>query len=98
MPQFRIATTNGTELVNGKKFSHYVDNVRYWFFYSEDLIVSELYSGFKMCTVSYSARSAALGNDKLACKNALDDLIIKYGSKNVKQIIDNAPKLKEVKP
>jgi hypothetical protein len=95
--QFKTATTNGIEIVQGKKFSHYIDGVRYWFFYHDGhtLRVSHLDSGYKMVDVSYSARSACLGDDKAACKLELDNLIKRHGAKKVREIVDNAPKISE---
>lgn len=98
--QFKIATKNGFDLVEGKRFSYYIDNVRYWFFYHKEtswthnLCISELSSGFKICNVDYSTRVASLNNDKAACKSTLDNLIKKYGAKNVRMRIDSAPKIK----
>ncbi len=97
MKQFRIATKTGIELVNGRKFSFYIDNVRYWFFYSNEighsLKISELESGFSVCDVSYTSRASSLGDDKLACKAELNSLVSRIGAAKVRSVIDNAPKL-----
>lgn len=99
--QFTIMTKNGPELVNGRKFSFYIGQYRYWFFYSTDIThglrVSELESGFKVLDVSYSTRTTCLNNDKAACKLELTKLVERLSADKIKSVIDTAPKIKRDK-
>jgi len=103
LKDFKIITKAGIETVKGRKFSFYIDKVRYWFFYHEPglhghgLRISELRTGYKMIDVDYSSRAAALGNDKAACKLALAKFCAKYPQNKIRERIDSMPTLEQVK-
>lgn len=102
MSEFRVRMKAGDiQRVPGRKFSHYIGGVQYWFFYHEGLsehglTVSALDSGLKVLHVPINSRMAALGDDKLACKAEIDKLIARVGADRVRCVIDAALKLDEV--
>ena len=81
--------------VEGRKFSHYIGNIRYWFAYHKPykqmfgLQVTHLDSGFKVCDAA-GLVTATLGDDKAAAKMALDQLIKRVGAEKIRSVIDNA--------
>jgi hypothetical protein len=94
--KFKTATKSGVEIVEGLKFSAYIGNYKYWFFYVNSgysTVISHLDSGFKVLDVSYTARSACLGDLKAACKLEIKNLVDRLGVERVRQVLDSAPKI-----
>lgn len=71
-----------------RRFSHYVNNVRFWFALHKDvsrngLTVSHWDSGKRVCDVPINTQLACLGDEKAAAKMALDKLCEKYPKERV---------------
>lgn len=89
-----LAMLDGTrQPVEGRKFSHYIGGIQYWFAYhtpigqNYGLQVTHLETGNKVCMVDAITRQAHL-DDKSAAKATLDLLIAKVGADRVRKVID----------
>jgi hypothetical protein len=94
--KFKTKTKDGIELVDGNKFTAYIGQYRYWFFYHDTTMgvrVSDLESGYKVLDVSYIARSACLNDTKAACKLEIKNLVDRLGVERVRQVLNSAPKI-----
>jgi hypothetical protein len=93
--KFKIKTKEGIiEEVRGRKFSHYINNKQYWFFYSNEMRscydISEIRSGFRVDHIDVNSILAHRGNIKEAAKSVLDKLIEKHGALRVEEVIKEA--------
>lgn len=83
MPAFTIKTANGPVTVEGRKFSHYIKNVQFWFFYHSDelgnVTVSHVKSGLKITNVQRITIQAFLRDTKGAAKHSIDLLADRVG-------------------
>ena len=96
MATLKITLTDGTiKEIEGRRFSHYVANVRFWFFLHKSLTgfgltVTHVDSGKRVLEVPHHIQMACLGDDKAAAKMALDKLIEKAGAARVRSVLAGA--------
>lgn len=98
MPKFTLATAGGPVEVEGRRFSHYINNVRFWFAVhdahdrSNLVVVTHIDSGMRVCQVPFLSLQAALGDRPLAARAALDALVERAGAEKVYTTLSNAEK------
>lgn len=91
MQVFKMYTTTGERVAvpDAKRFSHYINNVRFWFAYhrpndfAPGLTVSHWDSGMRVCSVSTLELNACRNDPKDAAKYALDKLCERVGGARV---------------
>ena len=92
---YSIALADGTrEEVQGFKFSHYVQNIRFWFFChkrdgSHVYTISEFESGKAVATIDYFDQFSGKPIKDLA-KARIDALVVKHGATRVRSILAGA--------
>jgi len=93
MAKLKITTTTGeTVEVEGRRFSHYVANCRFWFFLHKEvggnmLTVTHCDSGKRVCGVPHFSVAACLNDSKAAAKMELDKLIARVGEARVRSVL-----------
>lgn len=98
MATMKIKTSSGPVEVEGRRFSHYIGNVRFWFFYhrSTDHVamqqVTHHASGIRVCFVSANTRIACLGDEIGAARLSLDKLAQEKGADIVRDALCRAEK------
>jgi hypothetical protein len=96
MANLKITMRNGESLeIEGRRFSHYVDNIRFWFFLHKTiggvgLTVTHYESGKRVCEVPHHTVAACWNDTKAAAKMALDELITKAGPARVRSVLARA--------
>lgn len=104
--KLKLTLKNGQSIeVEGQRFSHYVQNCRYWFFLHTPigqkfgLQITHCDSGMRVCEVEHITRQACLGDDKAAAKMSLDKLCQRVGEAQVASALRaaEAPKTPEAK-
>lgn len=78
--------------VEGRRFSHYVENVRFWFFLHKEIggfgqVVTHYDSGKRVLHVPHYAIAAALGDVKAAAKGEIDKLVFRVGGARVRSVL-----------
>lgn len=96
MAKLKITLQNGETLeIEGRRFSHYVANIRFWFFLHETiggvgLTVTHYESGKRVLAVPHHTVAACRNDTKAAAKMALDKLIAKVGPERVRSVLAGA--------
>lgn len=96
MAKLTITTQNGESLeIVGCRFSHYVANIRFWFFLHKTiggvgLTVTHYDSGKRVCEVPHDMVAACRDDTKAAAKMALDKLISRVGPERVRSVLAGA--------
>lgn len=91
-----IPTSTGAMVeVTGRRFSHHVQGVQFWFFLHESInsnaqTVTHYASKKKFCDVMATERFACLGDDKMAAKMAIDRVIARVGEARVRSVLASA--------
>jgi len=94
--KLKITLQTGETLdIEGRRFSHYVANFRFWFFLHKTiggvgLTVTHYESGKRVCEVPHHMVAACCNDTKSAAKMALDKLIEKAGPERVRSILAGA--------
>ena len=78
--------------VEGRRFSHYVANVQFWFFLHKEIggnqqVVTHYDSGKRVLYVPHHAIAACLNDAKAAAKMELDKLISRVGEARVRSVL-----------
>lgn len=98
MAKLTITMQTGDPLeIEGRRFSHYVANIRFWFFLHKTiggvgLTVTHYDSGKRVCEVPHHTVAACCNDTKAAAKLALDKLIEKCGPERVRSVLVGAKK------
>jgi hypothetical protein len=85
--------------VEGRRFSHYVKNVRFWFGFHKSVDhvaqyqVTHLDSGNRVCFVSHNAMLASLQDDIAAARSEIDKLVERAGADRVYAVLNSATPL-----
>lgn len=96
MAKLKITLQTGETLeIEGRRFSHYVANIRFWFFLHKTvggigLTVTHYESGKRVCEVPHHMIAACCNDTKVAAKMALDKLIEKAGPERVRSVLAGA--------
>lgn len=95
-------TETGRMEVPGRRFSHYIDNVRYWFTLHKprgcDAIVSHEDSGMRFTFVESHRLCAALGDEIAAARSAIDAKVKQHGAPRIRSVLAGAPALPAYHP
>ena len=78
--------------VEGRRFSHYVENVRFWFFLHKEIggfgqVVTHYDSGKRVLHIPRYVIAAALGDVKAAAKSEIDKLVSRVGGARVRSVL-----------
>lgn len=93
-----IATQDGSVQVEGQRFSHYINNLRFWFVVHEAhdrsnlLVVTHLDSGYRVCQVPFMTLQAMAGDRPTAARAALNELVARIGESKVYSVLSEAEK------
>ena len=93
MAKLKIPLQTGETLeVEGRRFSHYVANVQFWFFLHKEIggnrqVVTHYDSGKRVLFVPHHAIAACLNDPKAAAKMELDKLISRVGGARVRSAL-----------
>lgn len=93
-----IATKGGPVQVEGQRFSHYVNNLRFWFVVHDAhdrhnlLVVTHLDSGYRVCQVPFMTLQTCGGDRPTAARSALNELIARVGEDKVYSVLSEAEK------
>lgn len=96
MAKLKITLQTGETLeIEGRRFSHYVANIRFWFFLHKTiggvgLTVTHYESGKRVLEVPHHTVAACRNDNKAAAKMALDKLIAKAGPERVRSVLAGA--------
>lgn len=96
MAKLKITLRNGETLeIEGRRFSHYVANIRFWFFLHKTiggvgLTVTHYESGKRVLEIPHHMVAACQNDTKAAAKMALDKLIAKAGPERVWSVLAGA--------
>lgn len=96
MAKLKITLQNGKPLeIGGRRFSHYVANIRFWFFLHKTiggvgLTVTHYESGKRVLEIPHHMVAACQNDTKAAAKMALDKLIAKAGPERVRSVLAGA--------
>ena len=96
MAKLKITLQTGETLeIEGRRFSHYVANIRFWFFLHKTiggvgLTVTHYESGKSVLEVPHHTVAACCNDTKAAAKMALDKLIVKVGPERVRSVLAGA--------
>lgn len=96
MAKLKITLQSGEPLeLEGRRFSHYVANIRFWFFLHKTvngfgLSITHCDSGKRVCEVPRHMVAACCNDTKAAAKMALDKLIEKAGAERVRSVLAGA--------
>lgn len=93
MAKLKITLETGkTVEVEGRRFSHYVANVQFWFFLHKEIggnqqVVTHYDSGKRVLYVPHHAIAACLNDAKAAAKMELDRLVSRVGEARVRSVL-----------
>lgn len=96
MAKRKIFMADGSFLeVEGRRFSHYVGNIQFWFFLHKTvgghgLTVTHFESGKRVCDVPHHVVAACLNDTKAAAKMELDKLVARAGAERVRSVLSGA--------
>lgn len=96
MQKFNVKTTEGLVQVEGRKFAHHVDGVRFWFICHEGIgaphtiVITHYLSGKRVLDVSLTTRIACCGDNKAAAKRELDRLVERAGAAKMRAVLQAA--------
>lgn len=96
MAKLTITMQNGESLeIVGRRFSHDVANIRFWFFLHKTiggvgLTVTHYDSGKRVCEVPHHMVAACRDDTEAAAKMALDKLISRVGPERVRSVLAGA--------
>ena len=91
--KIQITTSKGRAEVDGRRFSHYVDGVRFWFAFHKatdhaaTYVVTHIESGKRVCFVPHIALAAALGDDIAAARGEIDKLVARVGAPRARSVL-----------
>lgn len=96
MATFKIATAGGPVEVEGRRFSHYISNIRFWFIVhsahdrTNQLVVSHQASGHRVCLIPVLRLSAHRMDQVSAARATLDELCASKGAERVYSVLSAA--------
>ena len=85
MAKITLKTIKGDMIVEGRKFAHYIGNIRHWFAYHTPLgqsfgtQITHIETGFRVCEVGNGTIGCCRNDVKAAAKMELDRLIQRVG-------------------
>lgn len=87
--------TGETVEVEGRRFSHYIANVQYWFFLHKEIggyrqVVTHFDSGKRMLFVPCHTIAACMNDTKAAAKLEIDRLVSRVGDARVRSVLAGA--------
>lgn len=87
--------TGETVEVEGRRFSHYIANVQYWFFLHKEIggnrqVVTHFDSGKRMLFVPHHTIAACMNDTKAAAKMEIDKLVARVGDARVRSVLASA--------
>jgi hypothetical protein len=93
----RIADDAEYVEVEGRRFSHYINNIRFWFIVhkgldSQLLAVTHWDSGVRLVDVPFLRLQACRGDEVAAARNTLDALAVEKGEQRVYEVLRRAEK------
>lgn len=93
MAKLKITLESGEVVeVEGRRFSHYVANIQFWFFLHREVggvrwVVTHYDSGKRVLYVPHHTLAACLSDTKAAAKMELDKLISRVGEARVRSVL-----------
>lgn len=93
MSKLKVTLTDGSVvMIEGRRFSHYVAKIRFWFFLHKSgnesgFPITHIASVKRICTVPYAMITGSHADAKVAAIASIDFIVAKIGEQRARSIL-----------